>query len=592
MTGEFSCLFDAFHGCWAFSTPTGFVWPELSNCWKIFCLVETAGQNANIFGFAEFVQAFALLVLVYTVSDSRSRYRVSIAPIRLGILIFCSSATIGLGTLITDVWFSQEWKLPFILSNQYYWQVVFGASFVLLVLIWIWYAFVSPPKFGRLNAYNFTRALYRNLLQGDDRDLPIVAGELARSASRIIHYAGQRSRRHQRGDAAKYTKTARYAQDILLLIANRKFCRHIIASSPGTAMAFFQAMSDQHKYRLPIGQFAANISTEALVNKESILYHEDAGYYSGFFGYVQPFTNAVFGDFALVEALTDGSSPLDVDLDVRWSFDAQQLEAYCRAVLTTFKSALAAGRFRGHSYALNRAFSILENACRDTYKLNDVPPPANAKDITDRLGAVVRFVNDAINALHDYGVQETRLRRHDEPWHWRSDLYDHLAHLMFEIIGVAAHVETRDFLSWDIHYSTVWTQFFSFDNSETRRLILFKLRRRLYEEVRQVETGPHFKNAAYLGYLLNIFGLTPGRRGAKSDAEYHFRRVILALAKRNYLTIQKYYPRVAKAVLIGWLSYDAKGKRLVKTYQQGLRGRAPKEYLALDPARSTPPRHL
>jgi hypothetical protein len=57
-----------------------------------------------------------------------------------------------------------------------------------------------------------------------------------------------------------------------------------VASSPGTAIEFFKAMSELEKYQIPIGQFASNVSTEALLNKDSIIYHEAEGYISGFFG--------------------------------------------------------------------------------------------------------------------------------------------------------------------------------------------------------------------------------------------------------------------------------------------------------------------
>jgi hypothetical protein len=91
-------------------------------------------------------------------------------------------------------------------------------------------------------------------------------------------------------------------------------------------------------------QFAVNISTEAILNKDSILYHEDEGFYSGYFGYVRPFTNAVYGDFRLMEALGN-STPLDVNFDLRVKFDADHLTAYTRAFLVTFKSAVNANKF-------------------------------------------------------------------------------------------------------------------------------------------------------------------------------------------------------------------------------------------------------
>src|SRR5262249_52755182 len=157
--------------------------------------------------------------------------------------------------------------------------------------------------------------LYRYLLQGAEGDLPVIAAELGRSARSLVKHVNERTFREEGRISQSVNPTSACANNVLLLIANRKFCRHIIASSPGTAIAFFQAMSELRKYRIPIGQFAANISTEAIINTDSILYHEDAGFYSGFFGYVRPFTNALYGDFNLVEALTEGNSPLDIDLE-------------------------------------------------------------------------------------------------------------------------------------------------------------------------------------------------------------------------------------------------------------------------------------
>ena len=213
----------------------------------------------------------------------------------------------------------------------------------------------------------------------------------------------------------------------------------IASSAPNTAIALFQAVAEAKQYNVPMSQFSSALSTEAILNKNSLLYHEDAGFYSGYFGYTRPFTSTIFGDFKFVEALaTNGNSPLDVDLQVRSKFDGRQLEAYTRAVLTTFKAALAEGAFHRNSYALNRAFHFIEGACSDLYKLDDPLSSQEKADIHDRLRAVVDFINDAIDAMEKAGVQKTRLRRHDEAYKWRDGYYDRIAQLIFEVIGHAA----------------------------------------------------------------------------------------------------------------------------------------------------------
>ena len=550
------------------------------------CFVKATAEG-KIFGFAEFVPAFALLILIYTVSDVRHRFRVATAPIPIWRLTFWLSAAIGITALATDLWFTRGYLVPWFLASQSYWQMAMGIAFLLMILSWIWFAFVRPPVFGKYNAFNFANALYTYLLQGAERDLPVIAAELGRSARAIVKYVNERP---YRGSPAPQRKShqhnptaSNYAIDILLLMGNRKFCRHIVASSPGTAIAFFQAMSEFRKYRIPIGQFASNLSTEALINKDSILYHEDEGYYSGYFGYVRPFTNALYGNFLLVEALTEGNSPLDIDLDARWAIDAKQLEAYARAVLTTFNSALDEGQFHNHSYALYRAFGCIQHATDDLYKLRKLSEGSESKDIHGRLRAAVDFVNKAIAVLEKHGIERTTYRRHSARHTWHKDYYDYLAELMFEIIASASAIKTRKFVGWTVQYSTIWSQFFNSDDSKTRKIVLFKLRRLLYDEVVHLERGPNFRSAAVLGYLLNVLGVKEGtRRDYRTDKAYPLQKAVISWARRNYLWLVSRQHKVAAAVLLGTISFDAERHQLVKTYREGLSLTAPTDTLDLD----------
>jgi hypothetical protein len=149
----------------------------------------------------------------------------------------------------------------------------------------------------------------------------------------------------------------------------------------------------------------------------------------------------------------------------------------------------------------------------------------------------------------------------------------------------ASSVKTKEFTTWSIQYNAIWSGIFNFDDSATRKIIQFKLRRLLYAEIQSIERFPNFRNAAILGYCLNISGLSAGPH-KKDDGEYVFRKVVVAWAKRNYLWLVRKNPKVAKAVLIGKLSFDARKKQLVKTYEEGPSRRAPQQFLKLDP----PPR--
>jgi hypothetical protein len=567
------------------ATPT--VIPAAEECFRRLiglCFVVPPESKGGIFGFAEFVQAFALLVLIFTVSGVRYQFRVETAPIRLWVLTYWGSGSIGVLALLSDLWFAQRYPLPWFLSSQAYWQFTLGFLFLSLAMTWLWYAYARPPKFGRMNAFKFTGAVYRYVMQGIESDLPVVADELERSAHSIIKFAsGAFESVHVARRAKDGKPTAEnYACDLLLIIGNRRFCRHVAGNAPNLAIALFRAVAEMKQYNVPMSQFSSALSTEAILNKDSLLYHEDAGFFSGYFGYTRPFTNTIFGDYKFVEALaTNGNSPLDVDLDVRWKFDVQQLEAYTRAALTTFEAALAAGAFRRNSYALNRAFRIIENGCSDLYKLTEPLSPQEKGDIHDRLNAVVGFINDAIDAMEKAGIQRTALRRHDELHKWRDDYYDRIADLIFEVIGHAVSLKTKEFEGWSVHYNAIWSRLSNYDQSKTRKIVLFKVRRLLYEKVKGVEKHPNFKNAAYLGYLLNVLGLKEGTRRDFRRDDYPLRKAVISFARKNYLALVQHQHKVAAAVLVGTISFDKDKKQLVKTYIEGLHLVAPTDTLDL-----------
>ena len=192
------------------------------------------------------------------------------------------------------------------------------------------------------------------------------------------------------------------------------------------------------------------------------------------------------------------------------------------------------------------------------------------------------FVNEAIKILEASGVKRTSLRQRGEPYRWHRDQYDNVANLVFELIGCASWVKSPEFISWQVQHNSIWAQLFTFDNSKSRKIIQLKLRRRLYEEIKSIKRRPNFKNARYLGYCLNISGMTLGPHKA-ADGEYVFRKAVISWAKKNYLWMIEENPKVAKAAVIARLLFDPDKKQFVKIYEEGLKEEAPREFLDLDP---------
>lgn len=527
---------------------------------------------SSIFGFAEFISALALLVIVYTIADIRYHFRIAIASVPLFELTYILIAVIGFGTLLANVWFSEAWQLPINYQLYIFLQVVFGATFLLLALVWINFAFISPPKFNKYNYQKFHDELYRIILRGSVDDLKIISNEIGRSAKSIIRLSNER--RAKNSDAKP--DFSDYARNILMLIGNRKFCCNIITSSPNTAMAFFSAISEENNFDAPIRQFSVNISTEAIKNKDTILYHEDEGYRSGLLGYQKPFSRMIYGNYRLVEDLAvNQGSPLEIDYKLLSTWDAEQLKVYCRVVLITLQSYLDQNCWSQHSFSLYRALQYIQNSCIDIYKLNECNSDCLSTDTVKRLDVVVDFIKKAIDVLDKSGVHRTKLRQRGD----QKDMYDQIANVMYKIILYSGSVEKSPETCWWIQYSVIWNSFFNFNQNQTWKIIRFKLRRLIYDEIARLNEVPNYASSRMLAYCLNVMGLELHKNNELTYYPLHY--VVVKWTEKNYLQLLSTQPDVAKSCLLGWIGFDQKKSRLVKTYAKGLNLEAPKHYLQL-----------
>ena len=484
----------------------------------------------------------------------RYRFRIAVSPTPLYKISYWLISLIGFGTLLTDIWIGEKWLVPNNLITATIWQGILAALFLGLVITWLHYAFIKPTTFGRNNYKQYAQELYRIVLKGSETELPIIAHELAYSAESLVTFAAGLNKIKAEAKGELKPCTEGYANDMLLLIANRKLCRHIVASSPITAIRFLDAVAESKTYHVPIGLFAKNISTEAIQNRDSNLYHEDEGYNSGLLGYTRPLSQALYGNYALVEALQN-NSPLDIHYKSVLAWDTDQFETYCRAVQMTFKSYLDGGHWGQHSYVLTRALRDIQEttgrAIWDIKKSDD----DYLGDAWHRLNAGVDFIKDSINAIGELEPQpQARTLRihHRERNRLRNeDFYDKLAEAMFEIIHSAAYIDGPPDKAWSIHYGAVWGDFFGHGSEgQAWKIVQFKLRRLLYDEIQSIESLPNYKNARLLGICLNVMGLNLGKRSGYGRDYVALKAAVLAWTQRNYMHLRQVNAEIADACLI------------------------------------------
>jgi hypothetical protein len=153
---------------------------------------------------------------------------------------------------------------------------------------------------------------------------------------------------------------------------------------------------------------------------------------------------------------------------------------------------------------------------------------------------------------------------------------------MFEIIFSAACINGPPDKAWSIHHNSVWSDFFERSNeSRAWKIVQFKLRRRLYDEIRDLESMPNYKASRVLGICLNVMGLEKGKRSGYGREHAALKAVVLAWTQRNYLHLREASPDIADSCHIGSITFDYEQSRLVKTYAKGLRPEPHREYLPL-----------
>lgn len=321
---------------------------------------------------------------------------------------------------------------------------------------------------------------------------------------------------------------------------------------------------------------------EAIINKDSFLYHEAEGYESGLIGYHKPLSQAIFSDYRMVESV---GTLLDPDILGSRKWDHEQWEAYLRVVLITLNGYVEK-EIMSHSFTLYRTKEYISFAVSDAYKINGLNISLD-DDTYLRLRVVVDFINKAVEVLGKRDVSgyvKLRLREEDE--FINESFYDQIAAMIFEVIHAASTVKSPIWGCWTIQHNTVWGKVLNSHrlNNQAGKVVKFKVRRLIYNEVAKMNEFPNFMGSRLLGLCLNVMGLKLRTDGYDKDSRaLHI--AILAWTRKNYAWLYAYNPRIAEDCLVDGMSYDAENRRIVKTYPaEGLRREPRYDYLEIAPA--------
>ena len=543
------------------------------NCylWKIVCFVpfDIDGTEDRFFGFSEFLTAFALMLIVLTVADFRYRFRLGIASFLTNAFAFWILAFIGAATLFTDAWRANRWLVPDIQHLTYpNWQLLLGIMLLLTLFRLIYVALIKPPIYSKHNAKYFWRAFYHHIVQGSPSHMATIATELIRSAKSIIQHAPERIDRLMPANAIpqrKFTEVEKIANNILLLIADKKFCRVIVQSSITTAFAFFKEIRQSEKYNVSIDIFARNIISEALVNKDSFLYQETEGHETGVVGYNKPLSSVMFSDYNMIE--TNKYLGLGLDTEILYELDAIQWDAYCRIVKTVLQNYVKHSIMR--TQELKHALDNIQIAVRGISKFNGVENIDYHCDELKRLKVVLSFIQDSIEILEKIdkpdlkGVSVKKIRYDDT-------IYDYFANLIYEIIHCAAYVKSPENTRRWIHISKVYSAICRIrcEKNTAGYFIMLRVRRLLYDKIERMNQNPNYQGARLLSYFLSITGLHLSKEYNRQF--YALEKFIFRWLKKNYAWLHIHHQSVAESCLVDGITFDPENSLLKNRFFYGL----------------------
>ena len=542
----------------------------IEKCLMDIC-IELAPIDADapkFFGFSEFLTSLALMVLAWTTSDVRYRFRILCAPISLQHIAFKIVTTVGVLTLLTDLWRAEQWLAPtFIPMTTGLWQAIMGGALLLTFIFWIRLAFIRPPVYNIYNAKRFTQALYLLILKGSKEELPIIADELTRSIKNIVIYATEEQINPNK-DAQDAQEVQIYADTILDLIADRRFCETIASSSPITAIALYSEMNMAKKYRIPIKIFTKNLVNEAIDNKRSFLYHETNGYHSGLIGSQKPLSQTLFSNYRMSESI---GTTLFIETNREKNWDNDQWDAYCRIVLATLTN-FDPNEYEGNSYILKHAIRHIRNMAMKIQNLNSSTNTSTNIELVNIIHTIINFTKASIDKLNKKEVPPVIKLRHKHKATlvnesiYDESIYDEISSLMSEIIIGSSLVENQQwkpYIEQEIKSTTLFYNNIPMGTAE--RIIQIKFRRKIFNEIVKLKISPYLIHALTLRFCLNTFGIQALNYKRKSGDSILI-KAITEWIKNNYDWMYTHKKEIAVACLGDNSYYDSKNHVIIKKY--------------------------
>lgn len=513
---------------------------------------------STFFGFTSFLTGVAFLLMAWTTSDYKYKFRLFISSLSPKSLS-CITIFLGFTVLVCDFFASMEWISPY---KHNVCQLVLAVLFLFEITYWLFVCFFRPPIFSRRNHSRYTQEFDHVLYSGDETKMLVIAGELIRSMPKVVKFSA--------GKYCDWEKCSDITKDALRIIGmmgDKLFCRIVVRKSIDTALALFYNVEKERKFDIGLDLFARNFTTEALRWEQSFAYRETT-LGESILTHWQPVTNLIYGNHKIALKVRDLLNP-DYSLTRNWN--SQQVYAYVELMSSAFS---ACYDYCSNAHYFSNVFENLERTiCRVCWRSewNGTPDEDDEKDV---FWKAMMFYQ---NVIHGF------LSQKESPKIWckytdefnRKDLLDCLADSLVKVFYFAGGIRGSENIRHIIQYMHCYDSIFSLGECKNAgALFMLKLRRAVVFKIKK-DSG--LVGIYLLLFFLEIFGLSADKGFVHKDAAV-LQRYLHSYAKTNllrmYVKAKKFrtfsLPKrmsineKKKELYLKWETIDRKGVQVMK----------------------------
>ena len=297
----------------------------------------------SFFGFSEFLTGLALLMIVWSTTEYKYRFRLYISRLSKNAL-FVMTIAVGLVTLGCDFVAS----LGVITHlTQFVIQLICALCLFSFVMYWVKNVFLSPPVFNESNCEKFATEFVFVCESGSDEELNFLAQEIIFSLPNIVHFA-------HKYDFGKneFTEVEKQVYRIISRMSTERFCCAAVRGYFGRVL--FGCLKAEKKFNVGLETFAENYITELLRWDGSFIFRESDSR-NAYLWARQPCITEIYGSKDLLVGMNGLIRP-DYSLTRDWNY--KQVHAYVAILTKAFDACYGAPN---SDTLITEAYENLEN---------------------------------------------------------------------------------------------------------------------------------------------------------------------------------------------------------------------------------------